>query len=161
MAQQPPTPKPTPDAAARADPDAGSRAESADAARFRPPRRMKLFGLEVKRAPTTTLTPATSRGGWWPIVREPYTGAWQKNDEILAPSALTNPVVFACVTLDRLRYRQGALAPRPAGRRRDLDRNREPGLLAGLAQAESRRDDPALLRVVDVLVNYSGATRMC
>jgi HK97 family phage portal protein len=61
---------------------------------------MNLFGLEltVKRAPVG-LTAASSRGGWWPVVREPYTGAWQKNDEITAPSALVNPIVFACVTL--------------------------------------------------------------
>jgi HK97 family phage portal protein len=45
-------------------------------------------------------TPAApARGGWYPIVREPYTGAWQKNDEIRAESALANPVVFRCVSL--------------------------------------------------------------
>jgi HK97 family phage portal protein len=41
----------------------------------------------------------TGNGGWWPIVREPYTGAWQKNDEIRADTALGNPVVFRCVSL--------------------------------------------------------------
>jgi HK97 family phage portal protein len=45
-------------------------------------------------------TPAApTRGGWYPIIREPYTGAWQKNDEIRAESALANPVVFRCVSL--------------------------------------------------------------
>jgi HK97 family phage portal protein len=63
---------------------------------------MKLFGLELSRRTPTNAIPISGRGGqWWPwpIVREPYTGAWQKNDEITAPGALVNPIVFACVTL--------------------------------------------------------------
>jgi len=59
---------------------------------------MRLLGLELRRAPAD-LSPVSARGGWWPIVREPYTGAWQLNDEIAAPGALANPIVFACVTL--------------------------------------------------------------
>jgi HK97 family phage portal protein len=38
-------------------------------------------------------------GGWFPVVREPYTGAWQKNDEIGSDTALSYFAVFACVTL--------------------------------------------------------------
>jgi len=34
-----------------------------------------------------------------PIVREPDTGAWQKNDELALDSALSNPTVFRCVSL--------------------------------------------------------------
>jgi len=48
--------------------------------------------------PAATPT-APTRGGWYPIVREPYTGAWQQNVEIRAESALSNPVVFRCVSL--------------------------------------------------------------
>lgn len=40
-----------------------------------------------------------SRGGWWPIIRESYTGAWQKNDEIKVDTALSFHAVYACVTL--------------------------------------------------------------
>jgi HK97 family phage portal protein len=43
-----------------------------------------------------------SRGagsGWLAVVREPNTGAWQRNEEIPLESALQNPTVFACVTL--------------------------------------------------------------
>lgn len=39
-----------------------------------------------------------STGGWWPVVREPYTGAWQHNDPITAESALGNPSVFGVVS---------------------------------------------------------------
>jgi HK97 family phage portal protein len=43
--------------------------------------------------------PRTGSGGWWPIVREPYTGAWQQNAEIRWDTALSNPTVFRCVSL--------------------------------------------------------------
>jgi HK97 family phage portal protein len=43
--------------------------------------------------------PAQGTGGYWPVVRESYTGAWQANDEIKLETALSNPVVFRCVTL--------------------------------------------------------------
>jgi HK97 family phage portal protein len=53
----------------------------------------KVLGLVA--APVRSMT----RGGWWPIVREPYTGAWQQNQEITAETSLTYSAVFACVTL--------------------------------------------------------------
>ncbi len=37
-------------------------------------------------------------GGYLPIVREPYPGAWQLNDSITTESALSNPSVFGCVS---------------------------------------------------------------
>ncbi len=64
---------------------------------------MQLFGYEVtlrRKALATAAAPVSSwRGGWWPIVREPYTGAWQKNDELRLENALANPTVFRCVSL--------------------------------------------------------------
>jgi len=61
---------------------------------------MRLFGLELSARRVPGLgSPIASRGGWFPIVREPFTGAWQQNLEITAASALTNPIVFACITL--------------------------------------------------------------
>lgn len=38
-------------------------------------------------------------GGWWPIIREPFTGAWQRNLEIRKESVLFNVTVFRCVSL--------------------------------------------------------------
>ena len=38
-------------------------------------------------------------GAWMPIVREPYTGAWQNNNELRLETALANPTVFRCVSL--------------------------------------------------------------
>lgn len=48
--------------------------------------------------PVAAARPAIT-SSWFPIIREPYTGAWQKNDEIRADTALANPVVFRCVSL--------------------------------------------------------------
>lgn len=45
------------------------------------------------------LAPVDSRGGWWPLVREPYTGAWQRNDETCVDTTASFFAVFACVTL--------------------------------------------------------------
>jgi HK97 family phage portal protein len=39
-----------------------------------------------------------NRGGWWPIIRESYTGAWQHNVTVDRNTVLSNPVVFACTT---------------------------------------------------------------
>jgi HK97 family phage portal protein len=37
-------------------------------------------------------------GSWYPVVREPYTGAWQHNDPLTTDSALSNPSVFGAVS---------------------------------------------------------------
>jgi len=60
------------------------------------------FDLSVRRvrAPSASTVPSARGGsGWRPLIREPYTGAWQNNDEITAPTALANSAVFGCVTL--------------------------------------------------------------
>lgn len=36
--------------------------------------------------------------GWFPVVRESFTGAWQQNVEIRPEQALAHPTVYACVT---------------------------------------------------------------
>lgn len=60
---------------------------------------MRIFGLELslKRVPMSP--PGTGIGGWGPIIREPYTGAWQRNDEWTCPTVLAHYAVYACVTL--------------------------------------------------------------
>ena len=46
------------------------------------------------------LTPvADGRGAWYPLVREPYTGAWQKGDEWTRDTVLAHHAVFTCITL--------------------------------------------------------------
>jgi HK97 family phage portal protein len=58
---------------------------------------MKLFGLEIKRR-TKALQEAGS-SGWWPVVRDPYPGAWQQNKELTAGEQLAFFAVFSCITL--------------------------------------------------------------
>jgi HK97 family phage portal protein len=64
---------------------------------------LEIFGYQViARKAVANLRPLDSssgRGGWFPIIREPYTGAWQENAEIASPTALSSAAVFACVTL--------------------------------------------------------------
>lgn len=37
--------------------------------------------------------------GWNPIIREPFTGAWQRNKEESVHSVLTYPTLFACIRM--------------------------------------------------------------
>lgn len=60
---------------------------------------VKVFaqGLAVQKyAPQ--LSPVGNRG-WFPIVREPYSGAFQRNDEWSVDCVLAHHAVYACVTL--------------------------------------------------------------
>jgi len=52
----------------------------------------------TKALPPMRLAPSSPGRGWF-RVHEPYTGAWQLNDEINVASVLTYSAVFACVTL--------------------------------------------------------------
>jgi len=60
-----------------------------------------LFGrrLEIKAAALVPPSMPSAGRSWMPVVREPYTGAWQQNVEIRPETALNNPVVFRCVSL--------------------------------------------------------------
>lgn len=68
---------------------------------------MNVFGYELTIARKAAavaqrvpLRPLSGRmGGWWPVIREPFTGAWQQNQELVLDSVLANPYVFACVRL--------------------------------------------------------------
>lgn len=62
---------------------------------------MRVLGLSITRekAATGQLAAPAGRGGWWPMVRESFTGAWQKNIEIKQDSVLSFHAVFACQTL--------------------------------------------------------------
>ena len=62
---------------------------------------MKFLGREVRwrwKAPTVA-QPVQAGGGWFPIVREPYAGAWQRNQEIRTDDIVAFTTVWACVTL--------------------------------------------------------------
>lgn len=76
---------------------------------------MRLFGWTLTR--TKDLAPVGSRGGWLPVIREPFTGAWQQNKEIRPDSVLAYHAVYACITLiaadiGKLRFRLVAKSDR-------------------------------------------------
>jgi HK97 family phage portal protein len=66
---------------------------------------MRLFGYEIRRQPRTpplnaaSAAPVSPVRGWYPIVREPYPGAWQRNDELLITDVMAYWAVYACTTL--------------------------------------------------------------
>jgi HK97 family phage portal protein len=60
---------------------------------------VKLFGIELSRTRAAATAVPVSRGGWYPLIREPYTGAWQQNAEVTGQTALSYAAVFACTTL--------------------------------------------------------------
>ena len=62
---------------------------------------MKLFGFEISRAKQlqTPISPRLGSGGWYPVIREPFTGAWQQNAELRVESLLTYTPLFRCIAI--------------------------------------------------------------
>jgi HK97 family phage portal protein len=63
---------------------------------------LRLFGIELTRARARAAAVPVSgsgRGGWYPVIREPFTGAWQQNAEVSGQTALSYAAVFSCTTL--------------------------------------------------------------
>jgi phage portal protein BeeE len=63
---------------------------------------MRIFGLPIpftgeKQKALSSV--AEGRGGWFPIIREPFAGAWQRNMEINCDTASSFHADFACKTL--------------------------------------------------------------
>lgn len=67
---------------------------------------MRILGFDITRAPVKhekllameTDTSAFRRGGWLRIF-ESFSGAWQRNVEVVPADVLTNAAVYACVSL--------------------------------------------------------------
>jgi len=61
---------------------------------------MQFLGLSITRTKQVgTLQPVDNRGGWWPLIRESFAGAWQSNIEVSLTNVLSHPTVFACISL--------------------------------------------------------------
>lgn len=63
---------------------------------------MRIFGREIiirKQSIPAAADWTGSMGGWFPIVREPYAGAWQRNEVLPVENVLSNTTVFACINL--------------------------------------------------------------
>lgn len=62
---------------------------------------MQILGFEITRATRDKAlnTVTDARGGWFPIIRESFGGAWQTNVTIDYNTVVSNHAVFACMTL--------------------------------------------------------------
>lgn len=64
---------------------------------------MRIGPIEISlRTKAVPLHPISSSGqGWWPwgVIREPDTGAWQRNEEVRADTALSYFAVYSCIRL--------------------------------------------------------------
>jgi HK97 family phage portal protein len=65
---------------------------------------VRFLGLEITRTksavPVTDISVlAGANSGWFSVIREPFTGAWQRNREIRNETILTYYAIYSCVTL--------------------------------------------------------------
>lgn len=65
---------------------------------------MKFFGFTVTRQKASgmdlvTHLPNMGGGGWFPLIRESFTGAWQRSVTVNSQSVLAYSTVWACITL--------------------------------------------------------------
>jgi HK97 family phage portal protein len=64
---------------------------------------MRILGLEVSvRKATNAIVPSSSNlydRGWWPVVREPFAGAWQRNMPLVMENPLQHATLYRCVTM--------------------------------------------------------------
>jgi HK97 family phage portal protein len=65
-------------------------------------RTWRFFGTEISvrkaAVPVTDISPLVG-GGWFPIIREPFTGAWQRNQEQRTQTIEAHYTVYSCITL--------------------------------------------------------------
>jgi HK97 family phage portal protein len=76
---------------------------------------MKILGFEVSvRKQSPMLPTAVYDRGWWPIVREPFAGAWQRNQPLSMENPLQNATLYRCVSMiaaDVAKMRVKLMAP--------------------------------------------------
>lgn len=58
-----------------------------------------LKALETALTGSKALNSVPSSRGWWPVIRESFTGAWQRNISVNQEEALAFHAVYACTTL--------------------------------------------------------------
>jgi HK97 family phage portal protein len=60
--------------------------------------RTKTLDLRLKQM-SRSLSPVWGMRSWWSWLQEATTGGWQRNEDVSVDTALSNPTLFACVTL--------------------------------------------------------------
>lgn len=64
---------------------------------------MRLFGFDISRKSSAVnvekaLSNVPVSRGWWPLIKEPFTGAWQRNKEERLDTLLNYPALYACIS---------------------------------------------------------------
>jgi HK97 family phage portal protein len=57
---------------------------------------MKIFGLTIQRTKTLNLSPVPERG-WFRLIKESFTGAWQQNVTVSRGDLVCYPTLYACI----------------------------------------------------------------
>jgi len=60
---------------------------------------MQIGPFTIARTKALSLSGVTGSRGWWPLIQELTTGAWQRNEDVAVDTVLSNPTLFACITL--------------------------------------------------------------
>lgn len=60
---------------------------------------MRIFGYDISFKKTTLPAQIDRTSWWWPIVNEPFTGAWQRNQDMRFESLLSNTAIYRCITM--------------------------------------------------------------
>ncbi|MFD1199574.1 phage portal protein [Brucella gallinifaecis] len=61
---------------------------------------MRVLGFNITREKAAgNLSRPNDRGGWWQVIKESFTGAWQRNIEVKFDSVLAFHADFSCRTL--------------------------------------------------------------
>lgn len=60
---------------------------------------ISVLDVVRKSLPPSLSPPIPSQGSFWDIIREPFSGAWQRNIEVRRDTVLAYHAVYACVTL--------------------------------------------------------------
>src|SRR5690606_10677645 len=59
---------------------------------------LDIFGIVIARAKDLATTVA-GRVGWWPLIRDSFAGAWQRNISVTLEGSLSYWPVFRCVSI--------------------------------------------------------------
>src|SRR5690606_30264328 len=72
-----------------------SQSGNTSGAIWQPRTEMRIFGFNITRSKSAKPVADWRRG--WRVIHEPYTGAWQKNDELKRGDLTCYPALYACL----------------------------------------------------------------
>lgn len=72
---------------------------------------VSIFAAVKEVFSAKALSHVSASRGWWPLIKEPFTGAWQRNQEERADTLMQYPTLYACISriatdIGKLPFRQ-------------------------------------------------------